>query len=311
MSRLPIVWDPTYSPDFPESHRFPMVKFQLLKEWVDQNVSNTLLYSPKPCSMSVLCSTHDPDYVSAFQSGTLDNKSIREIGLPWSQGLADRTTLALGGSLRTCELAHEFGLASHLAGGTHHAHRSRGSGFCIYNDLAVSAHYLINKGLASRILIFDCDVHQGDGTASILADNPNAFTCSIHAEKNFPVRKVASDLDINCPDGMTDDDYISLVMESLEAVLLSWHPDFVIYDAGSDVHIDDPLGRLSISTDGLRQRDYQVISRIRAGGIPCATVIGGGYGKDRVQLAARHGIVISAAAQVLCDSFPLKRDYFG
>lgn len=281
-----------------------MEKFRLLKDWVDKNVSKTLLFSPKPCPLDVLCHVHDPDYVNAFQSGTLNKKSIREIGLPWSQGLADRTLLALGGSLRTCELAYEFGLASHLAGGTHHAHRSRGSGFCIYNDLVVSAHHLIDQGLASRILIFDCDVHQGDGTASMLADNLNTFTCSIHAEKNFPVRKIASDLDVNCPDGMTDLDYISLVLETLESLLVSWYPDFVIFDAGSDVHVDDPLGRLSISTDGLRERDYQVISRIRAAGIPCATVIGGGYGKDRTQLAARHGIVISAAAQVLCDQFP-------
>ena len=304
MNQLPIVWDAGYSPDFPKSHRFPMEKFQLLKNWVDENVSNTLLFSPKPCPLDVLCNAHDPEYVNAFQAGTLNAKAIREIGLPWSQGLADRTVLALGGSIKTCELANEFGLASHLAGGTHHAHWSRGSGFCIYNDLAVSARYLITKGLASRVLIFDCDVHQGDGTASILANDQNIFTCSIHAEKNFPVRKVASDLDVNCPDGMTDDNYVSLVLESLESVLVSWHPDFVIFDAGSDVHADDSLGRLLISTDGLWRRDYHVISRIRAVGIPCATVIGGGYGKDRVQLAARHGVVISAAASLLNDQFP-------
>ena len=217
---------------------------------------------------------------------------------PWSEGLRDRTVLALGGTIRTCELAKTHGLASHLAGGTHHAHRDRGSGFCIYNDLAVSSRYLINKGLASRVLVFDCDVHQGDGTASILAHDPHIFTCSIHAEKNFPARKVDSDLDVNCPDGMTDDDYLSLVFETLESVVASWRPDFVIYDAGSDVHVDDALGRLSITTDGLYRRDYGVISRIRGMGIPCATVIGGGYDKDRARVAARHGVVISAAAAI-------------
>ncbi|MEL0224700.1 MAG: histone deacetylase, partial [Gammaproteobacteria bacterium] len=237
--------------------------------------------------------------VSGFQSGSLDAKAIREIGLPWSEGLRDRTTLALGGTIRTCELAKTYGLASHLAGGTHHAHYDRGSGFCIYNDLAVSARYLVNQGLASRVLIFDCDVHQGDGTAAILANDSHTFTCSIHAEKNFPVRKVESDLDVNCPDGMTDDPYVSLVFETLESVIASWHPDFVIYDAGSDVHVDDALGRLSITTEGLYRRDYGVISRIRAAGIPCATVIGGGYDKDRARVAARHGVVVSAAAAVL------------
>ncbi|MEK9556154.1 MAG: histone deacetylase, partial [Gammaproteobacteria bacterium] len=140
------------------------------------------------------------------------------------------------------------------------------------------------------------------GTASILAHDSQTFTCSIHAEKNFPVRKVESDLDVNCPDGMTDDAYLSLVFETLESVITSWHPDFVIYDAGSDVHIDDALGRLSITTEGLYRRDYGVISRIRNAGLPCATVIGGGYDKDRARVAARHGVVISAAARIFAEN---------
>ena len=208
--------------------------------------------------------------------------------------------MALGGTIRTCELAKEYGLASHLAGGTHHAHRDRGSGFCIYNDLAVSARYLVNQGLASRVLIFDCDVHQGDGTASILAHDSQVFTCSIHAEKNFPVRKVASDLDVNCPDGMTDDDYLALVFETLESVIAGWHPDFVIYDAGVTC------------TWMTRWVDYRlqptvcigeimVCCRVSGGSIPCATVIGGGYDKDRARVAERHGISISAAASVFSD----------
>ena len=301
MNGLPIVWDAAYSPEFPEEHRFPMAKFRLLKEWVDHNVPQTQCFSPTPCPLDVLLQTHESKYVSDFQAGTLDSKVAREIGLPWSAGLRDRTILALGGSIKTCELAREYGLASHLAGGTHHAHRDRGSGFCIYNDLAVSARYLVNRGLASRVLIFDCDVHQGDGTASILAHDTQVFTCSIHAEKNFPVRKAESDLDVNCPDGMTDDDYLALVFETLESLIAGWYPDFVIYDAGSDVHVDDALGRLSITTDGLYQRDYGVISRIRSEGIPCATVIGGGYDKDRARVAARHGISVFAAASVFPD----------
>lgn len=301
MSRLPIVWDARYSPEFPESHRFPMAKFQLLKDWVDLHVPETRCFSPSPCALEILTATHHPAYVEGFQTGTLDQKAIREIGLPWSEGLRDRTLLALGGSIQTCELAREFGLASHLAGGTHHAHYDRGSGFCIYNDLAVSARYLVSQGLASRVLIFDCDVHQGDGTAAILANDAHTFTCSIHAEKNFPVRKVDSDLDVNCPDGMTDDAYVSLVLETLDSVIASWHPDFVIYDAGSDVHVDDALGRLSVTTEGLYARDYGVISRIWGLGIPCATVIGGGYDKDRARVAARHGVVVRAAQAVFAQ----------
>lgn len=278
-----------------------MAKFQLLKDWVDLHVPETRCFSPSPCPLEILTATHHPAYVEGFQTGTLDQKAIREIGLPWSEGLRDRTLLALGGSVQTCELAREFGLASHLAGGTHHAHYDRGSGFCIYNDLAVSARYLVSQGLASRVLIFDCDVHQGDGTAAILANDAHTFTCSIHAEKNFPVRKVDSDLDVNCPDGMTDDAYVSLVLETLDSVIASWHPDFVIYDAGSDVHVDDALGRLSVTTEGLYARDYGVISRIRGLGIPCATVIGGGYDKDRARVAARHGVVVRAAQAVFAQ----------
>ena len=278
-----------------------MAKFQLLKDWVDLHVPETRCFSPMPCALETLTATHHPAYVEGFQTGTLDQKAIREIGLPWSEGLRDRTLLALGRSIQTCELAREFGLASHLAGGTHHAHYDRGSGFCIYNDLAVSARYLVSQGLASRVLIFDCDVHQGDGTAAILANDAHTFTCSIHAEKNFPVRKVDSDLDVNCPDGMTDDAYVRLVLETLDSVIASWHPDFVIYDAGSDVHVDDALGRLSVTTEGLYARDYGVISRIRGLGIPCATVIGGGYDKDRARVAARHGVVVRAAQAVFAQ----------
>jgi len=298
VSSLPIVWDPGYSPEFPPTHRFPMAKFTHLKAWVDAQVPNTRLVAPTACPLELVTHTHDPAYVAGFQAGTLDAKAMREIGLPWSQGLATRTLLALGGSLKTCELACEFGLASHLAGGTHHAHRERGSGFCIYNDLAVCARALVARGMASRVLIFDCDVHQGDGTASILAGDPHTFTCSIHAEKNFPVRKVASDLDVNLADGLTDGAYLPVVFDTLESVLSSWHPDFVLYDAGADVHREDVLGRLSISTEGLLARDLGVITRIVDRGIPCATVIGGGYDRDHRAVAARHGVVIQAAASV-------------
>ena len=276
-----------------------MAKFRFLKEWVDGHIHNTVCFSPEPCRLDLLQSVHDPEYVAAFQDGSLDARALREIGLPWSEGLATRTRLALGGTLKTCELACEYGLASHLAGGTHHAHRARGSGFCIYNDLAVASHHLIRSGRASRVLIFDCDVHQGDGTAALLAGHGGTFTCSIHAEKNFPARKVASDWDVNCPDGMTDAPYLARVMETLESVLLSWRPDFVLYDAGSDVHIDDALGRLAITTDGLYRRDFEVIERISRAGIPCATVIGGGYDRDHRRVAARHGVVIRAAAQLI------------
>jgi acetoin utilization deacetylase AcuC-like enzyme len=239
--------------------------------------------------------THDPNYVSGFQSGSLDAKAIREIGLPWSEGLRDRTILALGGTMRTCELAKTYGLASHLAGGTHHAHYDRGSGFCIYNDLAVSARYLVNQGLASRVLIFDCDVHQGDGTALLLANEPRAFTCSIHCGKNFPFTKQLSDLDVELDDGLGDADYLNVVTETLHRVLDQFQPQLVLYDAGVDVYKHDPLGRLNVSLDGIRERDTRVISELLKRNIPVATVIGGGYDDDRAALARRHAIVVEVA----------------
>lgn len=298
MKPLPIVWDAGYSPKFPESHRFPMAKFRLLKSWVDANISDIVWIKPSPVDLSTIQLAHCPNYINKFESGTLEKKIIREIGLPWSTELVARTRLALGGSVTTCLLALENGLASHLAGGTHHAQFDHGSGFCIYNDMAVCARFLIKTGNASRVLVFDCDVHQGDGTASILANDLSVFTCSIHATKNFPVRKIASDFDVECQDGMCDREYLRVVFETLESVLISWRPDFVIYDAGSDVHKDDTLGRLSITSDGLYARDIGVIRRIRGAGIPCATVIGGGYHPDRKQLAERHGIIVAAASTV-------------
>ena len=220
------------------------------------------------------------------------------MNLPWSEGLVRRTFLAPSGTLLTAQLALEKGVACHLAGGTHHAHFDYASGFCILNDLAIAANALLQQKHINRVLIFDCDVHQGDGTAALLSREPPAFTCSIHCERNFPFQKQTSDLDVNLPADMTDDDYLAVVDETLRQVVASVAPDIVLYDAGVDVFEGDPLGRFNISEQGIRQRDRLVLGELKRRGIPVATVIGGGYDDDRMKLARRHAIVVEEAERM-------------
>ena len=209
-----------------------------------------------------------------------------------------RTLISPNGTLLAASLALQHGIACHLAGGTHHAHYDFASGFCILNDLASAARALIEQGKAERILIFDCDVHQGDGTASILKEQPSIFTCSIHCEKNFPARKAQSDLDVELPIGLHDQDYLDVVEKTLHRLLNEFKPSLVIYDAGVDIYEKDPLGLLNISWEGIRDREYLVLEMCQQKSIPVATVIGGGYDKNRSALARRHALVVEAAAAI-------------
>ena len=301
---LPLVYHPDYSFPFPGEHRFPMEKFGLLHGHLRAAgiACGDNEFRPGRAKAALLCQAHCPRYVSDIVTGTLNQKAQRRLGLPWSEGLVKRTCIAPMGTLLTGQLALKQGLACHLAGGTHHAHYDFGSGFCIFNDLAFAAQQLLTSGAVERLLIFDCDVHQGDGTAAMLADEPRAFTCSIHCEKNFPVRKQKSDLDVGLPLGMTDRDYLDTVFETLEALLDTVRPQLVLYDAGVDIFEHDPLGRLCITEQGIADRDRGVIERCRRRGIAVATVIGGGYDDDREALARRHGIVIEQAFELQVES---------
>lgn len=276
-----------------------MAKFKHLADWVRASIPAANFYPPDSIDWPSIYRIHAREYVDAFQSGRLDARRLREIGLPWSDGLAIRTPLAVSGSWTTARLAATSGVACHLAGGTHHAHADRGSGFCIYNDLAITARRLLDHGVASRVLIFDCDVHQGDGTAQLLAGDAMTFTCSLHAEHNFPVRRARSDLDVDLPDGLGDSEYLTVVQETWFSACQAFRPDFVLYDAGADVHIDDVLGRLAITDQGIYARDRFVIDACLSQRVPVATVIGGGYDRDVERLARRHGIVVQAAMDAL------------
>jgi acetoin utilization deacetylase AcuC-like enzyme len=298
--RLPLVYHDDYSPPFPATHRFPMEKFRLLRDHLVASglTSDAELLRPELCPPEVLALVHCPAYIARYMSGDLPQQDQRRLGLPWSTALAQRTVRAVGGSLLAAEQALQHGLACHLAGGTHHAHYDFPSGFCIFNDLAVIARYLLEAGKVQRVLIFDCDVHQGDGSARLLADVPEAITVSLHCEKNFPARKAASDWDIPLPIGMGDDAYLKVVDDALNYLLPLYKPDIVLYDAGVDVHQDAVLGYLKLTDAGVAARDTAVLNHCLSRDIPVVGLIGGGYDKDRHALARRHGILHHSAAKV-------------
>lgn len=297
---LPIVYHPEYVSPLPQGHRFPMDKFGMLyKHLQDARIAsteNTRL--PEPASDDDLMLVHDPDYVRSFSEGTLPEQAIRRIGLPWSAGLVRRTKRAVGGTLLTARLALRQGLAVNTAGGTHHAHPGFGSGFCIFNDLAVAARRLVADGSVQRVLIFDLDVHQGDGTAVAVSSDSAVFCVDVHCAENFPFHKQTGDIDVALPTGTTDIDYLVTVRETLDRALTAVRPDLVLYDAGVDVFSGDRLGKLDVSEAGIEQRDRLVLSRLVDAGIPVAAVIGGGYQKDLARLVTLHATLHQVAASL-------------
>jgi acetoin utilization deacetylase AcuC-like enzyme len=297
---LPIVYHPDYVAPLPEGHRFPMPKFRKLYEMLlaDRVAHPTQFYSPVRPPEDWIELVHTPEYVKAYCEGTLDAKAQRRIGLPWSPELANRTCVAVGGTILTARLALTYGLACNTAGGTHHAFPSYGSGFCIFNDLAIASRVLQQLGLVRKILIVDLDVHQGDGTAKIFQNDPSVFTFSMHCEVNFPSTKQQSDLDVPLPVGMEDDAYLQTLAKYLPDLLSGVKPDLVFYDAGVDPHAGDRLGKLSLTDTGIFRREMQVLTTCRALGYPVACVIGGGYADDIDGLVYRHSLLHRAASDI-------------
>lgn len=297
---LPIVYHPDYVAPLPAGHRFPMAKFRQLYELLLRQgvVHPRQIHQPILPPQTWIELVHQPAYVQAYCQGTLDAKAQRRIGLPWTTAMVQRTCIAVGGTILTAQLALQTGLACNTAGGTHHAFPDYGSGFCIFNDLAIAARTVQLLGLAQKILIVDLDVHQGDGTAWIFRDDPSVFTFSMHCEVNFPGTKQRSDLDVPLPVGLEDAAYLHTLADYLPDVLSAVRPDLVLYDAGVDPHLDDRLGKLALSDHGLFCRDMQVLSTCSQQGYPVACVIGGGYGDDLTALVARHALLHHAAAQV-------------
>lgn len=297
---LPIIYHPDYVAPLPEGHRFPMPKFRQLYQLLltDKVATPAQFQTPKPPPTKWLELVHTPDYIQAYCEGTLEPKAQRRIGLPWSPALVNRTCTAVGGTILTAQFALKYGLACNTAGGTHHAFPSYGSGFCIFNDLALSARVLQHLGLVKTILILDLDVHQGDGTAFIFQDDSSVFTFSMHCEINFPGTKQKSDLDVALPVGMDDDAYLQTLAKYLPDLLSEIQPDLILYDAGVDPHASDRLGKLALTDTGIYRREMQVLTTCISAGYPVASVIGGGYADDLDALIYRHSLLHRAASKV-------------
>ena len=296
-SKISFIYHPKYDIPLPISHRFTSSKFSdLFQELkITGLIGNSVLLTPTSATLADLSITHNPDYIAKFESGNLSSDELRRLGLPWTKELVERSFLAVNGTYLTAIEALRNGVACHLAGGTHHSHYDFGSGFCVFNDMAFAAVQLLNQRIIKRILIFDCDVHQGDGTAAILENNSKVFTCSIHCRKNFPARKMKSDLDIELDDNLGNKDYLQILRNTLKNCTSRFFPDLVIYDAGVDVSQTDRLGRLKLDIDGIYERDFCVLEYFKSLSIPVATVIGGGYSSDPKELARRHSQVFHAA----------------
>ncbi|MBM0743352.1 histone deacetylase [Phormidium sp. CLA17] len=297
---LPLVYHPDYVAPLPAEHRFPMSKFRLLYEQLlaDGVATHSQFHLPERSPPAWIEQVHTPEYVQAYCEGSLDAKAQRRIGLPWSSALVNRTCVAVGGTVLTAQLALKQGLACNTAGGTHHAFPAYGSGFCIFNDMAIAIRHLQHQGLIQTALIVDLDVHQGDGTAFIFQEDTSVFTFSMHCGVNFPGTKQQSDLDVPLSEGMEDDEYLQTLAAHLPNLLSQIKPDLVFYDAGVDPHEGDRLGKLALTDTGLFRRDMQVLGTCLSQGYPVACVIGGGYAEDMAALVYRHSLLHRAASEM-------------
>ncbi len=295
---LAIVHHPDYDARFPATHRFPMGKYRRLMEILHDRglAAPASLHVPEPAGPELLSLAHAADYVDQVIASAVPEAVEREIGFPVDERVSRRARLATSGTLLAARLALRSGVACNTAGGSHHARRAGGAGFCTFNDVAVAALALIGEKAVGRVLVVDLDVHQGDGTADILMHEPRAFTFSMHAAKNYPVRKVPSDLDLALDDGTGDEAYLERLATVLPLLLDYARPDLVFYNAGVDPHQGDRLGRLALTDEGLRRRDRMVFEHFRNRDVPVCGVIGGGYGTDVDEIAARHAILFETAA---------------
>ena len=297
--RLPVIHHPGYTFDWPERHPFPMAKFRALRQRLSalgfDDDPRIEWITPAAATSTQLLRAHTPEYLQTFYLGDSDPAARKRSGFPWSPALVERTLLEVGGTLSTLTAALETGLACNTAGGTHHAYPNAASGYCLLNDLAVAAHEAMEVYGIRRILIIDCDVHQGDGTAYAFRHDPRVFTCSIHGVDNFPFIKRQSDRDIALPRGTNDAIYQDVLEREIPALLGRVRPTLVLYDAGADVHAGDRLGHFELSLEGIYQRDLFVLEQCRRRHIPVAAVIGGGYDRNLAALAERHAQLFQAA----------------
>ncbi|MDJ0979286.1 MAG: histone deacetylase [Erythrobacter sp.] len=285
---LHVVHHADYMAPRPERGTFKFDKYYLVMEELRASAAPMTEHAPQPMPRKWLEAVHDPAYVDEVFRAEVPRDKERRIGFPVTTRIRDRVRHTNGGTWLAAQLAMEHGYAANSAAGSHHALANTGAGYCVFNDLAVASNRLIAESDASRILIIDLDVHQGDGTASLTATREDIITLSLHAEKNFPVRKARSSIDIGLEDHTDDEAYLNVLAKTLPETFDRFRPDFVFYQAGVDPHINDKLGRLALSDDGLARRDRYVVGQARMRGLPIASALGGGYGDDQREVAARH-----------------------
>ncbi len=297
---MQVFYTPRYYAEIGEGHIFPIRKFELVRDRLlaEGTLLPEELIEPSPASVEDVRLVHTEDYVSRLCNGSLTPKEIRRLGLPWSESLVRRSFYAVGGTIGAALVALAKGYGSNLAGGMHHAFADRGEGFCVLNDVAIAIRSLRARGLIRRAAIVDCDVHQGNGTATIFADDEETFTLSIHGANNYPLFKAQSRLDVELADGTSDDDYLECLANHLSPVF-AHDPEVLFYLAGADPYANDKLGRLAVSIDGLCRRDAYVLGQCYERGVPIATVMSGGYGKD-----------INDTVEIHCNTIRMVKEIF-
>lgn len=301
---IPVVHHPDYVAPAPAGSAYLWNKNGLVRDLLLGEGSRIIWHEPDPMPQSWLEAVHDPDYVAEVREVRVPQHKTRRIGFPVTEAVARRAERVPGGTFLAARLAQRHGYAGNSAGGSHHALAETGAGFCVFNDLAVAAVRLVEEGHARRVLIVDCDVHQGDGTAALTAGRPDIATYSIHAEKNFPVRKARSTVDVGLPDGTGDAEYLDILAGTLLPLLVSFDPEIVLYQAGVDPYAGDRLGRLALSKAGLVARDHWMAETLRRRSVPFASALGGGYGADALEVAERHVasiLTLGAAALGACN----------
>jgi acetoin utilization deacetylase AcuC-like enzyme len=298
---LYIAFDPIYIHPLPEGHRFPMLKYELIPEQLiyEGLITKDNLFSPQPVLEDIILLSHEKSYWERLRDLKLSPAEIRRSGFPLSATLLDRELRIAQGTINGCLDSLKNGIAFNIAGGTHHAGSNWAEGFCLLNDQAIAANYLLDRGLAKRILIIDLDVHQGNGTAEIFKNDHRVFTFSMHAEKNFPFRKEQSDLDIGLQDGISDREYLDILNENLEKIIIEHQPDFVFYLAGVDVLSTDKLGKLNLSLKGCKERDEIVLKTCKIFNLPIQISMGGGYSQK-----------VSVIVDAHCNTFRLAHNLY-
>lgn len=298
---LKIAFNEYYIQPLPDGHRFPMDKYDLLPKQLihEGTVEENAFFSPEIIDPKHVLAVHDKNYFDALRALKIDRKAQRKTGFPHDERLILREQIIMEGTRKCAEYALTNGAAMNIAGGTHHAYTNRGEGFCLLNDQAIAAKWLLEEGKASQILIIDLDVHQGNGTAEIFEKNTQVFTFSMHGENNYPLKKEVSDLDIPLPDGIKDKEYLYLLEKHLDQILTNYTPDFLFFQSGVDIIETDKLGRLGVSIRGCRQRDEIVFRYARELGVPIVASMGGGYSPQIKNIIEAHANTYRAAQQIL------------